>query len=82
MFLGAIDWQDEIERVRRRRQQREEEEKLLEEQQAQLAREREQEHFGEWEAREEAFHREATRQRTNIRLKQGRRLRLLCNSCL
>lgn len=63
--------QDEIDRVRKRRKQREEEEKLLEAQQAQLAREREQEHFGEWQVREEAFHRDITRQRTNIRLKQG-----------
>lgn len=44
---------------------------MLEEQKAELAREREQEHYGEWQAREEAFHREAARQRTNIRLKQG-----------
>lgn len=70
-FLLILTFQDEIDRVRHRRQQREEEERLLEEQQAILAKEREQENFGEWQAREEAFHRNTTKQRTNIRLKQG-----------
>lgn len=50
---------------------------MLEEQQALLAKEREQEAYGEWQAREEAFHHEIAMQRTNIRIKQG----MLCWLC-
>lgn len=62
----------EIEAVRKRREQREEEERLLEEQQAILARERELEHYEEWAAKEEAFHRDMAQRRAEIRIKEGR----------
>lgn len=62
----------EIESVKKRREAREEEERLLEEQQAILSRERELEHYAEWEAREDAFHREMASRRTDVRLRQHR----------
>lgn len=69
---GGLNAFEEIEKVRSRRTQREQEMDERERARAEESRMREQEHFDEWAAKEEAFHLQQQRQRSAIRLVEGR----------
>ena len=62
----------ELMRVRKAREQRELEKELMEQEQDMLLRERENEMFADWVKQEDSFHLNQAKQRTEIRLREGR----------
>lgn len=69
---ATTDAFDEIEKVRNRRTERDNEMIERERARAEESRMREQEHFQDWATKEEAFHLQQQRQRSAIRLVEGR----------
>eukprot|EP00808_Paulinella_micropora_P018606 g71867.t1 len=70
--LKQLELQQEIEKVRMRRKQREEEQEAMDMMRDQMAREAEMEQNADWEEREEQFHREQAKLRSEIRIQEGR----------
>ena len=66
------DTLEEIENIRRRREERERERDEMERLKAQEARMKELEHYDDWARKEEEFHLQQQRQRSAIRLVEGR----------
>jgi len=62
----------EIEQLKIQREEREKEKEMMEEERERLSREREAMNYQEWERKEEEFHRQQGRRRTEIRVKNGR----------
>lgn len=63
---------EEVERLKASREEREQEKQMMEEERERLNREREALHFAEWERKEEEFHRQQAKTRTEIRIAKGR----------
>lgn len=73
MQLEKIDGKmAEIERVKSRRDERVIEQQMLEEQRSKRERELQAETFGDWESQQEIFHLEQIRNKSAIRIEQGR----------
>eukprot|EP00656_Telonema_subtile_P008152 TRINITY_DN13812_c0_g1_i5.p1 TRINITY_DN13812_c0_g1~~TRINITY_DN13812_c0_g1_i5.p1 ORF type:complete len:404 (-),score=75.60 TRINITY_DN13812_c0_g1_i5:745-1956(-) len=64
--------QQEIDKLKQSREERDKEKELMDEERERLSRERESLHFQEWEQKEEEFHRQQSRARTEIRIAKGR----------
>jgi hypothetical protein len=64
--------QVELDRVRKAREQRELEKQMMLDEKDRVAREKEDAHFSKWIQQEDAFHLNQARQRSEIRLKEGR----------